>query len=64
MNSEYNDRLYFLNQVDLDADLLYNVILHQVVIQQTKKPKNCRPTQIKIEGNNIHKVIIHKKQET
>ena len=63
MNSEYNDRLFFLNQVDLDTDLLDNVNLHQVVIKPTKN-KECRSTQIEIKDNNIQKDIIHKKQET
>ena len=35
MDSESNNGLCFLNQVDPDTDLLDNVILHQVVIQLT-----------------------------
>ena len=35
-NSEYNDRLCFLNQGDLDNDLLNNVILHQLLYNQPK----------------------------
>ena len=43
MNSEYNNRLCFLNQVDSDTDLLDNMILHQIIIQPTKKPRNIGP---------------------
>ena len=47
MNSEYNDRLSFLNQVDLDTDLLDNVTLYQVVIQPTKKTRSIGPHKLK-----------------
>ena len=43
MDPEYNDHLYFLNQVDLNTNLLDNVILQQVVIQPTKKPRGVGP---------------------
>ena len=47
MYSEYNDQLSFLNQVDLDTDLSDNIILHQVVIQPTKKPRSIGPHKLK-----------------
>ena len=49
MNSEYNNRLRFLNQVDVDTNLLHNVILHQVIIQPTKKPRSVGPHKSKLK---------------
>ena len=42
MDSEYNDR-YFLHQVDSNTNLLDNVILQQVVMQPTTKPRSVGP---------------------
>ena len=63
IDPEYNNQSCFLNQVDSNSDLLGNMILQQVVIQSTKKTKECKPTQIKIEDNNVQKEIMHQKQE-
>ena len=56
LKSEYNDHSV-LNillrsthyQVDSTTDQLDNVVLSEVVLQPTKKTKECRPTQINIE---------------
>ena len=56
MNLEYNNQLCFLNQVNSDTDMLDNVILHQVVIQPTKKPRNVSPHKLK------SKTTIYKKK--
>ena len=42
MDSEYNDK-YFLNQVDLNTNLLDNMVLQQVVMQPTRKPRSVGP---------------------
>ena len=47
MDLEHNDRLCFLNQVDLNTNLLDNVILQQVVIQPTEKPRSVGPRKSK-----------------
>ena len=55
MNSEDNDRLCFLNKVDLDTNLLDNMILHQVVIQPTTKPRSVGPHKLKSKTTKYKK---------
>ena len=40
IDPEYNDQLCFLNQVNSNTNLLDNVILQQIVVQPTKKPRS------------------------
>ena len=40
MDQKYNDQLCFLNQVDLNTDLLDNVVLKRVVVQLIEKPRS------------------------
>ena len=63
MDAEYNDRLCFLNQVDSNIDLLDNVILQQVVIQRTKKPRSVGAHKSKLTITRYKKEIIHQRQE-
>ena len=47
MDPEYNDQLCFINQVDSNTDLLDNVILQQVVMQPTEKPRSVGPHKLR-----------------
>ena len=49
MDQKFNDWLCFLNHVDLNTDLLDNMILHQVVIQPTEKPRSVGPHKLKLK---------------
>ena len=55
MDPEHNDRLYFLNQVHSNIDLLDNVILQQVVIQPTEKSKSVGPHKSKLKTTTYKK---------
>ena len=47
MDQKYNDRLFFLHQVDSNTDLLDNVLLKRVVVQPIEKLKNIGPQKLK-----------------
>ena len=47
MDPKYNGQLCFLNQVDLNIDLLDNVLLKKVVVQPTKKARSAGPHKLK-----------------
>ena len=47
MDQKYNERLYFLNQVDANTDLSDNVLLKRVVVQPTKQPRSVGPHKLK-----------------
>ena len=61
--SEYNDRLCFLNQVDLNTNLLDNVILHQVVIQLTKKLRSLDPHKSRSKTTTYKKISYTKNKK-
>ena len=63
MISEYNNRLCFLNQVDLDTDLLDNMVLHQVVIQQIKKPRSVGPHKSRLKTTMYKKKLCIKNKK-
>ena len=46
IDSKYNDQCFF-NQVDSNTNLLDNVILRQVVMQPTKKPRSVGSHKLK-----------------
>ena len=63
MDPEYNDQLYFLNQVDSNADLFDGVLLKRDCCTTNWKTTECRPAQIEIEDNNEQKEITPQNQE-
>ena len=58
MNSKYNNQLYFLNQVNFDANLLDNVVLHQAVIQPTKNDADL------LDNVVLHQAVIQSTKKT
>ena len=55
MDSEYNDQC-FLNQVGSNMDILDNVILQQVVMQPTNKPRIVGPHQLRSKTTTDRKI--------
>ena len=62
IDPEYNNRLCLLNQVDLNTNLLDNVILQQVVMEPTEKPRSVGPNKPRSK-KTTYKKIMHQKQE-
>ena len=69
-NSEYNNRSsinlplqHALNQVDLNTDLLDKVILTEVVLRPTEKPRSVGPHKSILKNKRQQEEIMPRKQE-